>query len=123
MKIDTSHAPCTTLAFMGSGSAIFDYQFLCGERSIGGFMNGVLPLSITSIRPNPAQDEIEIDLQSAIKQDASIEIRNALGSKVFSGIKNLTYGSNSIHLGTKGLGSGVYLVRVGGASQSLVISR
>ena len=122
-KIDTTHPPCTTLAFSASGSATFDYQFICGERSISGFMNGVMPMKIISMRPNPAQDEIEIDLESAIKQDANIEIRNALGACVYSGAKNLTSGPNSIHLNTKGLASGMYLVRVGKVSQSLVISR
>ena len=83
-------------------------------------MNGVMPMRIISMRPNPAQDEIQIDLESAVKQDANIEIRNALGACVYSGAKNLVSGSNTIHLDTKGLASGMYLVRVGKVSQSLV---
>jgi hypothetical protein len=122
-RADTTNLPCNIMTLSQNGSATFDYNFLCGERSISGFMNGMLPLSITSIRPNPAQDEIVIDLQSAMKQDANIEIRNALGAKVFSDSRNLISGTNSIHLDTKGLASGMYLVRVGTASQSLVISR
>jgi hypothetical protein len=95
----------------------------CGGTILSQYLHTGKVLDIISIRPNPAQDELEIDLQSAMKQDASIEIRNALGAKVYSGVKNLTSGSNSIYLDTKGLAAGMYLVRVGGASQSLVISR
>ena len=77
-------------------------------------------LTITSIRPNPAQDELEIDLQSAARQDANIEILNALGTKVFSETRNIGSGVNSIHLEMRGLSSGVYLIRIGSASQSFV---
>ena len=80
-------------------------------------------LEITSLRPNPAQDELEIDLQSAARQDANIEILNALGAKVYSDTKNIISGASSIHLDTRSLSSGVYLVRVGGVSQSLIICR
>ena len=100
----------------------FLYLNSCGDRSLRAFKLSK-PMKIISMRPNPAQDEIEIDLESAIKQDANIEIRNALGACVYSGAKNLTSGSNSIHLNTKGLASGMYLVRVGDVSKSLVISR
>jgi hypothetical protein len=121
--IDTM--PCqdiTTLSYL-SDTAVFNYNFLCGERSISGLMNGVMPMRIISMHPNPAQDEIVLNLQTAVKQNATIEIRNALGASVYSGSKNLIIGSNSIHLDTKGLASGMYLVTVGSVSQSLVISR
>jgi hypothetical protein len=121
-RTDTTNLPCSIMTISSGGSATFNYQFLCGERSISGFMNGQ-PISIISIRPNPAQDEIEINLQSALKQDANIEIFDALGAKVFSDSKNLVTGSNNLHLNTKGLASGMYIVRVGDVSQSLVISR
>jgi hypothetical protein len=124
--IDTSGfplLPCGTLSLSDSGSAVFDYIYQCGERSIAGFMNGTMPMKIISMRPNPAQDEIQIDLESAVKQDANIEIRNALGAVVLSDRRNMTNGKNTIRINTKGLASGMYLVRAGSASQSLVISR
>ncbi len=120
VKIDTVSLPCTVTTFSDSGSATFDYNFLCGERSIAGFLGGVMPMRIVALRPNPAQDELLIDLQSAVKQDAQVEILNALGAKVYSDIKNVIPGASSIHLDTRGLSSGVYLVRVGAASQSFV---
>ena len=106
-----------------SSNTNFSLLFMCGDSTLYHFMRTKKILEIISIRPNPAQDELMIDLQSAIKQDANIEIRNALGAKVYSGIKYLTSGSNSIHVDTKVLAAGMYLVRVGSASQSLVISR
>ncbi|MDP4237323.1 MAG: hypothetical protein Q8919_12825, partial [Bacteroidota bacterium] len=36
--IDSTPLPCTNLILSYSGSATFDYQFLCGERSLAGFM-------------------------------------------------------------------------------------
>ena len=77
-----------------------------------------------SIHPNPAQDEIEVALQSPLNQNATIEIHNALGAQIFSGSKNLIFGSNSIHIDTKSLSEGMYFLRVtslcGVASQNFV---
>ncbi len=95
----------------------------CGDSTLRQFMRTGKVLDITSIRPNPGQDEIEIELRSGLNQDVSIEIYNALGVRVLSESKNMTNGLNQFHLDTKGLASGMYLVRVGSESQSLVISR
>jgi hypothetical protein len=119
-RTDTTSLPCGSMTLSTGGSASFDYNYICGERSLAGYMSGVMPMKITSLHPNPAQDEIELDLQSASKQNAMIEIFDALGVKVFSDVRYIITGSNSIHLDTKGLSGGMYLVRVGGASQSFV---
>ena len=120
---DTTFRDCMLASLSKTDSLFVDIQDQCGDSTLRQFLRTGKVLDIISIRPNPAQDEIEIDLESAIKQDANIEIRNALGACVYSGAKNLVSGSNSIHLNTKGLASGMYLVRVGKVSQSLVISR
>ncbi len=120
---DTTQTPCGMTTLTLGGSATFDYSYLCGERSLSAFLRDGLQIHITSIRPNPAQDEIEINLQSGLKQDANVEIFNALGARVYFGAKNLILGENKVHLDTKGLSSGMYLVRVGSVSESLVISR
>ncbi len=96
---------------------------ICGDSTLRNYLLGIPPLQITSIRPNPAQDEIEINLRSAIEQHVTIEIFDALGENKLSDKKNLMKGSNTIHLNTKGLSSGMYLVKIGEFSQSLVISR
>ena len=79
-----------------------------------------MPMRITSLHPNPSQDEIDVELQSTAKQDAKIEIFDALGVRVVSESRSLGVGRNSIHLDTKGLSGEMYLVRVGNASQSFV---
>ncbi|MFI5264583.1 MAG: hypothetical protein ACHQM6_08720, partial [Candidatus Kapaibacterium sp.] len=96
VKIDTVSLPCTITTFSYSGSAVFDYNFFCGERSLSGFMDGIMPMKIVSLRPNPAQDEIELDVQSAMKQDVRIEIFDALGAKVSSNMRCAALGSNTI---------------------------
>jgi len=124
-KIDTTNnPPCGNTTFSYSGSTLFDYNFVCGERSISGYMNGVMPMKIISLRPNPAQDGIELNVQSFSKQDAVFEIYDALGTRVFSNVKNLQQGASNIRLDTKTLSSGVYLVRLrtmnGETSQSFM---
>ena len=118
---DVNFANCILSA--DSANTSFTLDAVCSDSTISNYLKGIAPMKIISMRPNPAQDEIEINLQSTMKQDANIEIRNALGACVYSGVKNLKSGPNSIHLDTKGLASGMYLVRVGEVSQSLVISR
>ena len=41
-------------------------------------------IKINAIYPNPAHDEIELDLHSSLKQDAVVEIFDALGRNVLS---------------------------------------
>jgi hypothetical protein len=83
-------------------------------------MNGGMPMKIILLHPNPSQDEIVLDLHSPVKQDAVIEIFDAIGTRVFSDRRNIAAGSNSIRFDTKGLSGGMYLLRAGGASQSFV---
>jgi len=101
----------------------FTEVYLCGDSTLSKYLRTGNILSITSIHPNPAQDEVEIELHSAIRQDVNLEVFDALGARVFSMMQNITGGANTIHFDTKGLSAGVYLVKVGGVSQSLVISR
>ena len=103
-------------------------------------MNGILPLKIISLRPNPAQDEVILSVSVAptFSRSAGAEGRSeptesrlhyvtifdALGNQVFSQERNLPSGTNEIHLDTKNLSGGVYLVRInsdlGSVSRSFV---
>jgi hypothetical protein len=115
---DPNYANCVLSA--DSPDTSFTLIPACGDSILRGYLRTGKVLDIISIRPNPAQDELEIDLRSAMKQDALIEIFDALGAKVFTDMRNIISGINSIHLDTKGLSGGMYLVRVGGVSQSFV---
>ena len=115
---DPEYANCVLSADTSNSNFLLIAQ--CGDSTVSNLLNGIPPLRIISIRPNPAQDELGIDLESREKQDAPIEIFDALGVKVFSDTRNISVGSNSIHLDTKGLSGGMYLVQVGNVSQSFV---
>ena len=108
------------MACPGFSNTTFTELWLCGDSTLSNYLRTGNILQITSLRPNPAQDELEIDLSSAVKQDANIEIFDALGVRVVSEMRSLGVGRNLVHLDTKGLSGGMYLVRVGGARQSFV---
>ena len=98
----------------------FSLEFVCGDSNVSHFLHTGQVLFNISIRPNPARDELEIDLHSAAKQDVPVEIFDALGVKVFSQMRNVDAGASSIHLDTKSLPGGMYLVRVGGVGESFL---
>jgi hypothetical protein len=104
------------IAYPLSSGVDFTYLNTCNDASIRRFMRGE-PMQL-SIRPNPAQDEIEVDLQSPLQQDASIEIRNALGARVYSDRKNLISGSNILRINTETFSKGMYLIRVSSQNAS-----
>jgi photosystem II stability/assembly factor-like uncharacterized protein len=80
--------------------------------------DGVL---ILSIHPNPAQDEITIDVVNPGGQMQSTPtVFDALGAEVYSEIRNLPAGQSSIHLPIHDLAQGVYFVRVGDVGMSFV---
>jgi hypothetical protein len=119
----TASTPCSTLSVGGNGSAEFNYAFVCGERSIQGFLNGILPMKIISLRPNPAQEEIEVEVESPNgHMQCAPTIYDALGVKVYSS-DEIVSGVTTLHLDTRALPSGVYLLRIGSASQPFVKAR
>ncbi|MEP7233845.1 MAG: T9SS type A sorting domain-containing protein, partial [Ignavibacteriota bacterium] len=103
--------------------ANFSEIYICGDSILSHFMSTGKVIAITSIHPNPSQDEIEVDLESAANSETSIEIFDALGVKVYSEKRIMKTGKNSIHLDTKSLSSGAYILRAAGASQSFVKAR
>jgi photosystem II stability/assembly factor-like uncharacterized protein len=93
----------------------------CGDSTLSRYLNGQMPMKIISLHPNPAQDEIVIDVVNPVGQVQSAPtIFDALGEKVYSEIKNLPSGQSSIHLPIHDLAQGVYFVRVGDVGRSFV---
>ena len=90
--------------------AEFNYLNLCGDPSIRGFMEGK-PVQF-SIHPNPAQDEITLDLISPATRHLTIEVWNALGARVYSGDQDVASGLNTIRIDMKSLAGGIYEMRV-----------
>jgi hypothetical protein len=112
------------IAQVTADSSSFTYQYICGSREIRSFLRGDISFNIISLHPNPSQDAIDVGLHSAVKLTAQVEIFDALGVKVLSTAKNLLSGVNNIHLNTRSLMAGVYLMRItspiGTASQEFV---
>ena len=115
---DANYANCVLSA--DTSNTNFTEVFLCGDTTLYNYLHTGKLLDIISIRPNPSQDEIELDLHSVMNQDAVVEIFDALGAKVFSEVRNIGAGSNSLHLDMTSLSGGMYLLRVGAASQSFM---
>lgn len=102
-------------------------QFLCGDSNLYKFIRTGRILDIAFIRPNPAKDDILLDLHSAQSQAVGIEITDELGALVFSEIRNISLGDNILHLDTHRLSSAVYQIKVKAPGkevyQTLVIRR
>ena len=64
------------------------------------------------IYPNPFDDLIHVELESALETDISIEIYNALGQIVFSRPYSLSFGINAINIEVSHLASGTYHIKV-----------
>lgn len=110
-EIDPATAPCAPSATIGGGGS-FNYIFNCGERSIAGYMNGKMPLSINSLRPNPASGDVQITLTASIATDYRIRVTDALGKTVITSSDHITQGAHTLSLQTESLASGVYLIKV-----------
>jgi hypothetical protein len=116
---DTASGPCAmTLSYFGI--AHFNYDFVCGEHSIAGLMNGIMPMKIISLHPNPTQDAIELELRSPEKQRLQIEIFDALGVNVYSQNSEVVAGAGTVHLDTRNFPQGMYLVRIGNQAETFL---
>lgn len=75
------------------------------------------------IYPNPAKDELNINITSAKNENITVEIDNMLGQNISNTHYAVASGENIINLNTSGLSAGTYVCRVisaEGASQKLV---
>jgi hypothetical protein len=116
---DADYKNCVLSADTANTS--FDLVAQCGDLTLSRYLNGILPLDIISIRPNPAQDEVVIDVINPLgHMQCAPTVFDALGAKVYSEIRNIPSGQSSIHLPIHDLAPGVYFVRVGDVGRSFV---
>ncbi len=108
-----------------SDTVSFDTPLSVIVEGLTGNQSGVLSrgqrsaakeITITSLRPNPAIDEIEMGLLSSIEETVKVEILNPLGLEVLSETMHLGLGSNVTHLRTHALSDGTYYIRITGSN-------
>ena len=105
-----------------TSGANFSVIFACGDTTLYRFIRTGKVIDILSMRPNPAQDEIFLDLHSVGAGAIRIDLVNALGAKVFSEDRSICSGNITISLDTHSLSQGVYLVRLSSAEGEAVQS-
>jgi photosystem II stability/assembly factor-like uncharacterized protein len=101
-------------------SSVKTISALSGKGIPPAGVKSILIPNSFSICPNPTLGEIDINLSGDQNQKPPIEIFDALGKKVFSEPENIQSGMNIIHIDTRNLPAGIYVVRVGHASQNFV---
>jgi hypothetical protein len=96
---------------------VFVPQYLCGDTSLHKFLLGVLPTRINMLSPNViGENESPVLYYSVNRADVpvKVEIYNVLGEMIRT-IKNTPaqpVGSYQLPIGTMGLHSGTYTVRL-----------
>jgi hypothetical protein len=93
----------------------------CGDSVISVFLRGEpLPLKIVSLKPNPAQNEVAVELVAAEDGVAMMEIYDELGKRVMRRESTLEKGKQTVILSTSNLPEGMYSVRMGNVSGRFV---
>ncbi len=120
---DTSPCPLRFLTdgTLGNATPTFSYVFNCGDRTLHKFLEGTSVFSSISIRPNPAREEVTLEVTATADVHAVIDMYNAFGVKVASRTIMVS-GLTKIPIDLGGFSSGQYFVRVLGAGASPVVS-
>ena len=113
---DTTFRECMTASLKRTDSLFIDLQDGCGDSILRGFLTTGELLQINSIRPNPAQDNVTVELHSAIAHDGTIEIINSLGEELLTRPYRFNSGSNTLHLDMRSFSKGAYLLRIRNAT-------
>jgi len=99
--------------------SIKNYSLLHG-RTLNSGVSSFESTKEFILLPNPTQNDIDIRLQKEIGGSEVIEIFDALGKNVFLDKRELESGMNNIHLDTRNLSTGIYLLRIGNLTQHFV---
>jgi photosystem II stability/assembly factor-like uncharacterized protein len=117
---DPDYERCTLSA--SSRDTAFTLALLCGDRTIMDFMRrGRSALEITSIKPNPARDEVTVEIMSELNDAVIIEIYDALGNLVQTQDADRMSALRTLVVSVDKLSSGSYVMRA--SSGSSVTSR
>lgn len=110
-KGDADYERCTLSAT--SDSAAFNLEFLCGDKILVDHLRGnKLNFSIISLRPNPASNVLEVEVNSLADQNAEVEIIDATGHVVLSKAEKLSVGRKVLKVDISDISSGSYVLRL-----------
>ena len=113
-----------------SGIYAFNLYFTCnGGRLVTSFsvrlyieVEGGDPVSVEEIvvssanaYPNPFTDIINVEIESAVSEDAEISVVNLNGQVVYMTNKHLSAGQNSFEINADNYVPGVYFIRINGS--------
>jgi hypothetical protein len=96
--------------FEKEGGAVFELILECGDETISKMM-GSATFSIKSLYPNPANNELNVELAGTVPSDVRYELQSVLGERVQQGALPET---KTIAL--DGLPQGFYILSVRGAN-------
>ena len=111
---DTSSCAPKIAAITQAG---FAYRYECGDKHIQSFLRtGKASLEITSIRPNPAKDELTVDFMQNQKSDVSFEVYDMLGTLITKSEASYLSGLQKQTINLQSLVSGSYVISLRTAS-------
>jgi photosystem II stability/assembly factor-like uncharacterized protein len=110
--------PCKP-TILDSSNGGFTYRYVCGDRAIQTFLRTGKAIDITSIRPNPARDEVTVEIVA--EGAVTIEVFDALGKLVQTLDAGRMPALRTLVVPVDKLSSGSYVMRV--SSGGSVVSR
>jgi hypothetical protein len=100
-------------------SVIIHAADTCGDPILRNFIaTGFLDIRITSIRPNPASNEVIIETECALPQEVNISIYDALGRECMTEKHSLN-GKVELNIPVNSLTSGIYHLAIKSSSGSV----
>jgi hypothetical protein len=118
-QTDPDYERCTLSAT--TDSTRLQVDLLCGDSIIVEYMRGHhLPLRIVSLKPNPAENEVQVELDAAEGGVTMMEIYDELGKRVMRREINFAKGRQKVTISTADLPEGMYSVRLGNVSGRFV---
>ncbi len=84
----------------------------CGSTVTTGVKNIAKNEMISKIFPNPATNNVNIQVTLGTANDITVELYNAIGQKVAASKGNGNLGENTINMNLGNLNSGVYFVKI-----------
>jgi hypothetical protein len=118
---DVTFRDCMVASLTANDSFQVNILDKCGDSTIREFLRGNnLPLKIISLRPNPAQNEVAVELDAAEDGVAMMEVYDELGNWVMSREISFAKGRQRVTISTADLPEGMYSVRLGGMSGRFV---